>query len=431
MSGFNSYGALGVRQSELVTTAIKDGPADEDSVNARLLIRAGYIRKLMAGTYSYLPLGQRVLAKIEAIIREEISRIGSQEILMPALQPSEPWQQTGRWEKMGKILFKLKGAGDRDLTLGSTHEEIVTPLIGAFIKSYRDLPVSVFQIQTKFRNEKRAKSGLLRGREFRMKDMYSFHATEEELDAYYETAKQAYENVFRRCGLGDITYLTYASGGDFCRYSHEYQTITPYGEDLIYICEDCNLAVNKELIDELEHACPSCGNKELQEQTSIEVGNIFKLMTRYSSAFGLSFQDERGQRQDNVYMGCYGIGSSRLIGAITETSHDENGIIWPKQVAPYDVHLISLARNSEEKVKAEEIYQALQDQGREVLYDNREKISPGAKFSESDLIGIPTRMVVSSRSLKAGVVEIKDRKTGEVKNLKLGILLTDIERCKI
>lgn len=422
MSGFNSYGALGVRQSELATTAIKNAPADEDSVNARLLIRAGYIRKLMAGTYSYLPLGQRVLAKIEAIIREEMGRIGSQEILMPALQPSEPWQKTGRWEKMGKILFKLKGSGDRDLTLGSTHEEIVTPLIGTFIKSYRDLPVSVFQIQTKFRNEKRAKSGLLRGREFRMKDMYSFHANEEELDAYYETAKQAYENVFRRCGLGDITYLTYASGGDFCRYSHEYQTITPYGEDLIYICEDCNLAVNKELIDELEHACPSCGNKELREQTSIEVGNIFKLMTRYSTAFDLSFQDEYVQRHESVYMGCYGIGSSRLIGAIVEASHDENGIIWPEQVAPYDVHLISLARTEEEKTRADAVYQALQDQGREVLYDDRESTRAGVKFSESDLIGIPTRMIVSPRSLKAGVIEIKNRKSGEVNEVKIGAL---------
>ncbi|MEW7992629.1 MAG: aminoacyl--tRNA ligase-related protein [Candidatus Thiodiazotropha sp.] len=423
MFDFNSYGALGVRQSELVTTAIKDHPAEEDSVNARLLIRAGYIRKLMAGTYSYLPLGQRVLMKIEALIREEMGRIGSQEILMPALQPSEPWQQTGRWEKMDKILFKLKGAGDRTLTLGSTHEEIVTPLIGAFVKSYRDLPVSVFQVQTKFRNEKRAKSGLLRGREFRMKDMYSFHATEQELDAYYETAKQAYENVFRRCGLGDITYLTYASGGDFCRYSHEYQTITPYGEDLIYICEDCNVAVNKELIDELEHTCPSCGNKELREQTSIEVGNIFKLMTRYSSAFGLSFQDERGQRCENVYMGCYGIGSSRLIGAIVEASHDENGIIWPEQVAPYDVHLVSLAQTEEEMAKADAVYQSLQVQGKEVLYDDRKKTSPGAKFSESDLIGIPTRMIVSPRSLKAGVIEIKDRKTGEVKEVEIGALI--------
>ncbi|MES9835745.1 MAG: aminoacyl--tRNA ligase-related protein [Candidatus Thiodiazotropha sp.] len=422
MFDFNSYGALGVRQSELVTTAIKDHPAEEDSVNARLLIRAGYIRKLMAGTYSYLPLGQRVLMKIEALIREEMGRIGSQEILMPALQPSEPWQQTGRWEKMDKILFKLKGAGDRDLTLGSTHEEIVTPLIGTFVKSYRDLPVSVFQIQTKFRNEKRAKSGLLRGREFRMKDMYSFHATEEELDTYYETTKQAYENVFRRCGLGDITYLTYASGGDFCRYSHEYQTVTPYGEDLIYICEDCNLAVNKELIDELEHTCPSCRNKDLHEQTAIEVGNIFKLMTRYSSAFGLSFQDERGQRCENVYMGCYGIGSSRLIGAIVEASHDENGIIWPEQVAPYDVHLISLARTDEDMAKADAVYQALQDQGREVLYDDRDRIRAGAKFSESDLIGIPTRMIVSPRSLKAGVIEIKDRKTGEVNEVEIGAL---------
>ena len=227
MSHFNQYGSLGLRQSALATKAIKIAPSEEDSINARLLIRAGFIRKLMAGSFSFLPLGLRVLMKIEAIIREEMNRIGSQEILMPALQPADGWQQTGRWDTMADILFKLKGAGERDLTLGPTHEEIVTPLIGAFVNSYRDLPVSVFQIQTKFRNEPRAKSGLLRGREFRMKDMYSFHASEADLDAYYKTAQQAYEKVFRRCGLGDITYLTYASGGAFSKYSHEYQTVSP------------------------------------------------------------------------------------------------------------------------------------------------------------------------------------------------------------
>ncbi|MGB7931425.1 MAG: aminoacyl--tRNA ligase-related protein [Gammaproteobacteria bacterium] len=422
MPYLNQYGALGLRQSELVSKAVKTAPAEEDSMNARLLIRAGFVRKLMAGAYSYLPLGFRVLQKVEAIIREEMSRIGSHEILMPALQPAEGWQQTGRWDTMADILFKLKGAGERDLTLGPTHEEIVTPLIGAFVNSYRDLPVSVFQIQTKFRNEPRAKSGLLRGREFRMKDMYSFHASEADLDTYYKTAQQAYEKVFRRCGLGDITYLTYASGGAFSKYSHEYQTLSPHGEDLIYVCEDCNIAVNKEISEDLDQACPSCGKTGLRQETAIEVGNIFKLMTRFSDAFGLSFQDEYGVRQDKIYMGCYGIGSSRLVGAIVDASHDGNGIIWPASVAPYAVHLVSLARTDEEKGRADDVYQVLQESSVEVLYDDREKISAGAKLSESDLIGIPVRMVVSPRSLKTGSVEVKDRKTPNIENIAIHTL---------
>jgi prolyl-tRNA synthetase len=419
MTHFNQYGPLGLRQSTLVSRSVKAAPAEEDSINARLLIRAGFIRKLMAGTYSYLPLGLRVLKKIEAIIREEMSRIGSQEILMPALQPAEPWRQTGRWDKMAGVLFKLKGAGDRDLTLGATHEEIVTPLIGAFVNSYRDLPVSVFQIQTKFRNEPRAKSGLLRGRELRMKDMYSFHASEADLDAYYDTAHKAYESVFRRCGLGALTYLTYASGGAFSKYSHEYQTVNYSGEDLIYICEHCRLAINKEIIEALDHACPSCANTALREESAIEVGNAFKLMTRFSDVFDLSFQDEDGKRQGKIYMGCYGIGSSRLVGAIVESSHDDNGIIWPPAVAPYAVHLVSLARTDADKGRADRIYETLQENGIEVLYDDRDKISAGVKFSESDLIGIPIRMVVSPRSLSAGGVEMKDRKSGKVEQIGL------------
>ena len=349
MTACNHYGVLGQRQSSLVTKTVREAPAEEDSINASLLLRAGFIRKHMAGTYSFLPLGMRVLMKIEQIIREEMNAIGAQEILMPALQPADPWQRTGRWDKMDDILFKLTGAGERELTLGPTHEEIVTPLIGGFIGSHRDLPVLVFQIQTKFRNEPRAKSGLLRGREFRMKDMYSFHASEADLDGYYETAQAAYANVFRRCGLGAITCLTYASGGAFSKYSHEYQTLAATGEDTIFLCEPCNMAINKEIAADLGGACPACGNKALREERAIEVGNIFKLMTRFSEAFGLSFQDEDGRRQDQVYMGCYGIGSSRLIGAIVETSHDAGGIIWPRTVAPYEAHLVSLARTPEER----------------------------------------------------------------------------------
>lgn len=411
-----------LRQSQLLSKSIKDAPGEEDSINARLLMRAGFVRKLMAGTYSFLPLGLRVLTKIENIIREEMNAIGGQEILMPALQPADPWKQTGRWDKMEDILFRFKGAGDRDMTLGPTHEEIVTPLVGEFIRSYRDLPVSVYQIQTKYRNELRAKSGLLRGREFRMKDLYSFHGTESGLDEYYKRAQDAYMKIFERCGLGGLTYMTYASGGVFSKYSHEYQTVTEHGEDTIFLCEDCKIAVNKEIMEDLDHSCPECKKGDLKSVKAIEVGNIFKLMTRFSDSFGLSFQDENGKTQDKVFMGCYGIGSSRLVGAVVEASHDDNGMIWPESIAPFSAHLVSLAKTEEEKKRADDIFDTLRRKGTEVLYDDREKVSAGAKFAESDLIGIPNRMVISSKTLAEGAVEVKCRKTGKVEMLPLSQL---------
>lgn len=415
----NQYGALGQRQSVLSTKMVKDAPAEEDSVNAKLLFRAGFVRKLMAGAYSFLPMGNRVLMKIEAIIRDEMCKIDSQEILMPALQPADPWKQTDRWDKMTDILFKFKGSGDRDMTLGPTHEEIVTPLMGGFINSYRDLPISVYQIQTKFRNEPRAKSGVLRGREFRMKDMYSFHATEADLDAYYERAKVAYSNIYERCGLGDITYLTYASGGAFSKYSHEYQMLAASGEDTIFVSDELNMAFNHEIIDEIDDPALKFDKSKLVEKKAIEVGNIFKLMTRFSDAFSLSFQDEAGKKQDKIYMGCYGIGSSRLVGAIVEASHDDKGMIWPVSVAPYHVHLISLAKTEDEEAKIDAVYEALQKQGIEVLYDDRKKVSPGVKFAESDLIGLPLRVVLGPKALEAGTAELKSRKAAEAKDVAL------------
>ena len=302
----------------------------EASINAQLLERAGYISKLMAGVYTYLPLGLRVLTKIEHHVRTAMNGLGAQEILMPTLQPREPWDTTGRWETVD-VLYKLK-AHDRDLCLGPTHEEIVTPLIGSYITSYRDLPREVYQIQTKFRNEARPKSGLLRGREFRMKDLYSFHATEADLDAYYDKVIQAYIQLFKVCGLGERTYLTYASGGIFCKYSHEFQTITPYGEDTIFICKACNIAINQEIIEELK-VCPECKTGSLEEQKAIEVANIFKLMYRFSHPFSVTYNDAEDVKRD-IPMGCYGLGTSRLMGAIVEVLHDEKGIIWPAAVAP-------------------------------------------------------------------------------------------------
>lgn len=390
-----------MKQSKLFTKTRKEISKDEVSINAQLLIRAGFVDKLMAGVYTFLPLGLRVMKKIENIIREEINAIGGQEISMPALQPRENWMITGRWDTMDD-LYKVKDASDREFALGATHEEVISPLLKKFVSSYKDFPVYVYQFQNKFRMELRSKSGLLRGREFMMKDLYSFHLTEKDLDEYYEKTKEAYFKIFERFGIKEKTYLTFASGGSFSKYSHEFQTISEAGEDIIYVCNKCDLAVNKEIKSETEK-CPECGGVDFREEKAIETGNIFKLMNKYSKPFDLSVADEKGQKKE-VLMGCYGIGLSRSMGTIVETFHDEKGIIWPEEVAPFKYHLISLGKNEE----AEEIYKKLQEKGEEVLFDDRD-VSAGEKFADSDLIGIPYRVVISEKSLKAGGVEIKKR----------------------
>ncbi len=405
-----------MKQSALLTKTRKNTSQQEASINAQLLEKGGYISKLMAGVYSYLPLGLRVLTKIENIVREEMNSENGQELLMPALQPKDIWLKTERWDKVD-VLFKLKGEGDRDLALGPTHEEVVTPLVGEYIQSYKDLPKHVYQIQTKFRNEPRAKSGLLRCREFRMKDLYSFHAQEDDLDQYYEKMTNAYLRIFNRCGLGEITYLTFASGGIFSKYSHEFQTITPFGEDIIFLCENCKIAINKEIIEE-QNSCLKCGNKNLVQNKSIEVGNIFKLKTRFTDAFNLTFTDASGQ-QNPILMGCYGLGTSRLMGAIVEILHDEKGIIWPENIAPYKYHLISLAKEKDEIEKVETIYHQFQNSGLEVLFDDRIGVHAGEKFADSDLLGIPYRIVVSTKTLAQNSVEIKERKSAETKLIKI------------
>jgi prolyl-tRNA synthetase len=393
-----------MRQSTLVTKTRKDISQQEQSINAQLLERAGFVSKLMAGVFTYLPLGYRVLAKIETIVRTTMDELGAQELLMPSLQPKDPWEKTGRWESVD-VLYKIQ-AGDKDLCLGPTHEEIVTPLVAQYINSYKDLPQAVYQIQTKFRNEARPKSGLLRGREFRMKDLYSFHASQEDLDRYYDLVKDAYIRNFDRCGLGDITYFTYASGGTFSKYSHEFQTISKYGEDTIYICRSCKIAINHEIIQELS-ACPECKSSKLEQQKSIEVGNIFKLANKFSKAFGLTYRDDKDKEHD-VLMGCYGLGTSRLIGAIVEALHDEHGMIWPDTVAPYQIHLLSLSKVSETQEKAYELYRSLQDLGYEVLYDDR-TVQTGQKFADADLIGLPVRLVMSDKTAELDMVEFKRR----------------------
>lgn len=395
-----------MRQSKLFTKSLKEAPKDEVSLNAQLLVRAGFVDKLMSGVYTFLPLGLRVLNKIQNIIREEIEAVGGQEIFMPTLTAEENYKQTGRDVAMVDVLFSTIGQGDAKLFLNPTHEEIVTPLVKKFTFSYRDLPLAVYQIQNKYRNESRAKSGLLRGREFSMKDLYSFHATEEDLNNYYEKVKESYFKIFNRLGIGEITLLTYASGGTFSKYSHEFQTLCEAGEDIIYVCEKCQVAINKEIIEE-QNTCPVCGSKDLITKKAIEVGNIFKQRTKFTSAFHFTYKDEGGVEKP-IEMAAYGIGPSRVMGTIVEVSHDDKGIIWPETVAPYQIHLISLCKDEEEIKKADELYNKLISEGKEVLYDDRD-LRAGEKFADSDLIGIPTRYIISPKTLGQGSVEVKKR----------------------
>lgn len=396
-------------QSELFTKTQKNAPKDETALNAQLLIRGGFVDKLMAGVYTYLPLGLRVIKKIEEIVREEMIKIGGEEMLMPLLHPKANWVRTGRWENYDTLFRFTSHYSQNEYALGPTHEEVVSPLAKKFIFSYQDLPKYVFQIQTKLRDEKRVKSGLLRGREFLMKDLYSFHTDEKDLDDYYEKAKKAYERVFERVGLGDETYLTFASGGTFSKYSHEFQTLVPVGEDTIHLCSSCRIAVNEEIIKE-QPTCPECGSAKLDTKTAAEVGNIFKLKTKYSNPFELKYKDKNGEEKELV-MGCYGIGVSRLMGVTVEKSHDEEGIIWPESIAPFAVHLLELPGGS-----AKKMYEQLQKEGVEVFYDETDR-SPGEKLVDADLIGIPWRVVVSEKT--GDDIEVRERDKKETKLMKL------------
>ncbi|NMB48008.1 hypothetical protein GYA13_01005 [Candidatus Kuenenbacteria bacterium] len=405
-----------MRQSQLFTKTKKEFAKDEESINAKFLLKAGYIDKLAAGIYTFLPLGLRVLTKIENIIREEMNAAGCQEILMPALHPKENWAVAKRWDSMSDILFKLEGVRGSEFALGPTHEEVVTPLVKQFVFSYKDLPFAVYQIQSKFRNEARAKSGLLRGREFRMKDVYSFHTDQKDLKIFYEHMAKVYERIWERLSLGNITYRTFASGGSFSKYSHEYQTLCETGEDEIYLCEKCRLAINKEIIAE-QNSCPNCGNSDLLKKKAIEIGNIFELNTKFSEAFNLKYLDKKGDK-NLVYMGCYGIGPSRLMGTIVEVYHDEAGITWPESVAPFKYHLLNLSKDAKVKQQAEELYESLSKKGAEVLYDDRTEPTPGEKLKDADLLGLPVRLVLSDKT--AGKVEVKPRNSQqtELKDIK-------------
>lgn len=418
-----------MRQSKLFVKTLRDNPKDEVSANARLLVRAGFVDKLMAGVYTYLPLGLRIIKNLEEIIRQEMNALGGQEISMPALHPLENYVKTGR-DKID-VLFHTQSLTGNKLVLGQSHEEVVVPLIKKFIHSYKDLPLAVYQIQTKFRNELRAKSGIFRGREFIMKDMYSFHLQEDDFNKFYELAIKAYNKIFERVGIGKETFFTYASGGTFSKYSHEFQTLTDSGEDIIYLCEKCRRAVNREVRKEIPK-CPNCGNEKASVKKSIEVANIFPLNTKFSDAFGLTVKDERGNDKP-VIMGCYGIGLGRLMGAIAETHHDEKGLIWPMSLAPFEVHLIEITPNSKNlKVKksAEKLYQDLLAKDIQVLYDDRDDKTPGEKFADADLIGIPWRAVISEKTLIQRKIELKRRDSNKMELVSQEALFRKLKTLK-
>jgi prolyl-tRNA synthetase len=415
-----------MRQTHLFTKTRREAPADEVSKNAQLLIRAGFVHKEMAGAYDYLPLGLRVIDKIRGIVREEMNAIGGQELSLTALQDPEIWKETDRWDdEKVDVWFKTKLKNDTELGLGCTHEEPMARMMRDHVNSYRDLPRYTYQFQTKFRNELRAKSGIMRGREFLMKDMYSFNRTEEELDAFYENAILAYKNVYNRAGIGDKTFLTFASGGMFSQFSHEFQTICDAGEDIIYIDDEKGIAVNDEVMKDDILEGLGVKRETLREAKSIEVGNIFKYGTRYTKELGLTFKDEDGIDKPAVF-GAYGIGIGRLMGTIVELLSDDKGLVWPVSVAPYAVHLVSLVPNDAVTVAyADALYDELTARGIEVLYDDRD-LRAGEKLADSDLIGIPTRILIGKETIATGSVEIVNRASGEVKKVTRNELLSAV-----
>lgn len=396
-----------MRYSHAFVKTLRQPPANADTLNHKLLTQAGYVDQLMAGVYSYLPLGLKVLRNIEQIVRSEMDEISGEEILMPVLHPKENWVTTGGWDNID-VLFKIKSRTEKDYALGQSEEEVVTPLVMGRVNSYKDLPISVYQIHWKFRDELRAKSGILRGREFFMKDMYSFHETQEDFENYYEKVKQAYKRIFERLGL--VAKVTEASGGSFSKkISYEFMVLTDAGEDDILYCESCDFCVNVEVAEGISEggSCTRCSKEGLKKARASEVGNVFDLGQKYGKDFDLGFLGRDGEKQYPV-MGCYGIGISRIMGVIVEKLSDERGIVWPESVAPFNVYLISIGKDDEAKT----LYEKLIDRGVKILFDDRDK-TPGEKFADCDLMGIPTRVVVSAK-LENGKVEVKKRAESDV-----------------
>ena len=412
-----------MRLSKNFTRTTKQAPADEVARNAQLLIRAGFVFKTMAGVYSYTPLGLRVLENIKQIVREEMNAIGSQELIMSTLQRKELWQETGRWsDELVDVWFKSTLQDGTDVGFGWTHEEPIVELLRSYLKSYKDLPISVYQFQNKLRNELRANSGIMRGREFIMKDMYSVHATKEDLDAYYNQAIEAYKRCYDRFGIGDDTYVTFASGGAFTKFSHEFQTICTAGEDYIYLHRGKNIAVNEEVLDD---AVKELGidRSELEKVKTAEVGNIFNFGTQKSEEMNLVFTGSDGAQQ-YAYMGSYGIGITRVMGVIVEKFADEKGLVWPDAIAPARVYLVQIGEKS--RAAADELYELLKAQGVEVLYDDRNE-RPGVKFADAELMGIPLRVTVSDRLLDGKKWEVVARVSGKQQLLTTDELLATLK----
>lgn len=412
-----------MRISNLVSKTSKTAPADETAKNAQLLIRAGYVYKVMAGVYAYTPLGLRVLERIKQIVREEMNAIGGQELIMSSLQRKETWEKTGRWDdKTVDVWFKSKLQDGTEVGLAWSHEETIMEMMQQFVQSYKDLPSSVYQFQTKLRNELRAKSGIMRGREFVMKDMYSLHASAEDCDEYYEKVIEAYKRCYERLGIGDSTFVTFASGGAFTKFSHEFQTICDAGEDVLYVNDDHSVAVNEEVLDE---AAAELGidKTSLKPVKSAEVGNIFKFGTEKSEQMGIYYTDKDGV-QKPIYLASYGIGITRVMGVLVEKFADQAGLIWPENVAPYQVYLVQIGDVASE---AQNFYDDLRAKNIEVLWDDRDE-RPGAKFADADLLGIPHRVVISPKTIESGQLEYKARAEKESEQLTFNELIDKLSR---
>ena len=412
-----------MRVSKLFTKTLRDAPADEVAKNAQLLIRAGFVYKEMAGAYAYLPLGIRVIEKIKQIVREEMDAIDSNELIMTSLQRKEVWEKTGRWDdKVVDVWMKTKLQDGTELGLAWSHEEPIVEMMKQYIRSYKDLPISLYQFQTKMRGELRAKSGVMRGREFVMKDMYSFHTSAEDLEAYYQKTIEAYKKVYDRLGIGDDTYVTFASGGAFTKFSHEFQTICDAGEDIIYLHRGKDVAVNEEVIDE---AVKELGidKEEFERVKTAEMGNIFNFGSQKTDEMGLYFTADDGT-QKSLYIGSYGIGITRAVGVIAEKMSDDKGLVWPKAIAPYLVYLVSIGGKGTEA--ADKLYDDLTAAGIEVLYDDRDE-RPGAKFADAELMGIPYRLTVSDRGVEAGEYELTERRSGETRAVTPQLVIESLE----
>lgn len=408
-----------MKQSMMFIPTLRENPKDAEALSHKLMLRGGYIKQTAAGVYTYLPLSYRIIKKIESIVREEMDALECSELLMPALQPSDLWKESGRWDAYGPELMRLNDRNNRDFCLGPTHEEVITFVVREYLNSYKKMPLALYQIQTKFRDEMRPRFGLMRGREFIMKDLYTFHTNDKDLDKWYDGIRDAYFRIFDRCGLK--TRLVVSDTGQMGgKESAEFMVLSEVGEDTIVYSDESDFAANYEVF-ELDEGAPSPDGKgKIKHAKGIEVGNIFKLGTRYSSTMNAFFIDEK-QKKLPIIMGCYGLGISRVLMAVIEQYSDGNKVVWPKELTPFDVHIIPVNTKNEDQVNAaNKIYKELKEAGFDCLIDDRNERA-GVKFNDSDLIGIPNRIIVG-KGINEGKVEFVDHSTG----VKEELLLEDV-----